>query len=398
MKKSPNWLEEELLLALELYLAKDLSWLSKISDSTPEIVTLSYILQNLDYHKDPKPDKFRSVGSVRMKLSNFKSIDPRYGKSSLSNIGKSDRSVWNKYGSSYSEVKRACKSIIDNHFVGEYSDDVIAFLSRYSNEKSGGTALDIPSLSNDVYELVSKLRFVCHQNNMAKMVNACDDFLEVLSAQTALEQSTYMEHGGINQERILKERKIGALVRTEMEKLISSRRITNHMYEQLSSEEWCRATFHIGHPLIKEIDPSSPVDPQRKDQNGYLRYWKTVYRTGGRHFVLCKEWFESNRKYFLSWLSSIDGSLSIDDEACSVFVDVLKYIQVVDSKEVSVSVSEIKKHFPDYEEVDALVEYLLEEGVLSQYQGSMRNLNVDDYELLFQMIQHPEDYIKGIEK
>ena len=86
MKKSPNWRSEELALALELYLAKDLAWLSKISDNTPEIKTLSYILQNLDYHESPKPEKFRSVGSVRMKLSNFKAIDQRNKKSSLFKI------------------------------------------------------------------------------------------------------------------------------------------------------------------------------------------------------------------------------------------------------------------------------------------------------------------------
>lgn len=39
--KNPNWTPEELKLALELYLDKDIQWHSKISNTTWEIMALS---------------------------------------------------------------------------------------------------------------------------------------------------------------------------------------------------------------------------------------------------------------------------------------------------------------------------------------------------------------------
>lgn len=396
MKRSPNWRSEELALALELYFAKDLAWLSKISDNTPEIITLSYILQNLDYHESPKPEKFRSVGSVRMKLSNFKAIDPRYGKSSLSNIGKTDRDMWKKYYSSYSDLKTVCKEIIDKHFRGDYTPEIIDYLSRITDVSQVDTK-HAYKLSFEVKEIVSTFKVFCQQNNNPALVKACDDFLGILMDSSMLDMKAYEEHGGINQERLADNTKIGALVRTEMEKLFSEGRLSDKALEQLKSEEWCRKVFHIGHPLIKEIDPNMPVDLQRKDENGHLRYWKTIYRIDNHDYILCKEWFESNRKYFLSWLSSIIED-NVDDEACSEFVDILKYIQILDSKEVSISLASIKKQFPEYDRIDDLIDYLLEKGVLSQYQGSLRDLNVDDYELLYDMLHHPMKYVKGFRK
>ena len=275
MKRSPNWRSEELALALELYFAKDLAWLSKISDNTPEIITLSYILQNLDYHESPKPEKFRSVGSVRMKLSNFKAIDPRYGKSSLSNIGKTDRDMWKKYYSSYSDLKTVCKEIIDEHFRGDYTPEVIDYLSRITDVSQVDTK-HAYKLSFEVKEIVSTFKVFCQQNNNPALVKACDDFLGILMDSSMLDMKAYEEHGGINQERLADNTKIGALVRTEMGKLFSEDKLSDEALEQLKSEEWCRKVFHIGHPLIKEIDPNMPVDLQRKDENGHLRYWKTI--------------------------------------------------------------------------------------------------------------------------
>ena len=117
--RSPNWKEEELKLALELYLSKDLTWLSKMSDMTSEVIALSELLNRLDLFDDSsKPDKFRSCGSIRMKLSNFKALDEKYGKSSLSNIGSSDKAIWNKYCNKYDELFSDCCTIVKQHLSG----------------------------------------------------------------------------------------------------------------------------------------------------------------------------------------------------------------------------------------------------------------------------------------
>ena len=75
--RSPNWHESEVMLALDLYVNRDLSWLNKMSDSTFEIIALSKILNSLDLY-DSKPENFRSTGSIRMKLANFMELDKNH--------------------------------------------------------------------------------------------------------------------------------------------------------------------------------------------------------------------------------------------------------------------------------------------------------------------------------
>ena len=76
--KNPAWSKEELMLALELYLSKDTAWHNSISNSTPEVIALSEILQNLDIFEDEFDNTFRSTNSVRLKFANFNAVDDRY--------------------------------------------------------------------------------------------------------------------------------------------------------------------------------------------------------------------------------------------------------------------------------------------------------------------------------
>ncbi len=384
MKKSPNWCSEELMLALELYLSKDLEWLAKISDITPEIGTLSYILQNLDFYPNPKPDNYRSVGSVRMKLANYKSLDPRYGKSALSNIGQTDRIIWQKYFTSYDELARLCSDIIRNHFTGFYSSDVNNYIDRLSraHNKDKGFA----QKCNEVNDYMSDFYDMCLNLGEKEVANACKSFQKVLVSRVNLD-GEYKEHAGINQERVGCELKIGRFVKEQMERLIFDGRISDEMFVLLSSKEDCRRIFHIGHPLIKEINPSKAIRPQLRDKNGYLRYWKDLYKVNNHAFVLCKEWYESNRRYFLDWLSTVYGE---DNIKKNTIIDILKFIQVTDTKEISVSVVDIKKQFADYEDIDELIDRLINTGALSPYQGSLRDLTIDDYDVFYNLLRNPD--------
>lgn len=397
MIKSPTWLDEELMLALELYLSKDLTWLARISDRTPEIVTLSYILQKLDFHAEPKPEKFRSVGSVRMKLSNFKAVDPRYGKNSLSNIGKADREVYKKYSQQLPGLKQKCNKIVREHFVGTLREDVKQYISRFEDTLDEKTKPDAVGLFSEAREKILELIEWCRENNRLDIVNSCDELLSLFPEPKAAIKE-YQEHAGINQERIASELKIGSLVRNEMERMIREGLLSDADYELLMNKDWCRSTFHLGHPLIKEINDQKPIKPQLRDENGYLRYWKNVYQLKDKSIVLCKEWFESNRKYFVSWVQKVTNpSYSEQMEyEIKMLANVLKFIQVIDSKRVNVSIFDIKEQFPDEENLEELIDKLLEKGVLAPYQGSLREFIVDDYELLNEMIQSPHKYIKGL--
>ena len=105
--RSPNWHECEVMLAMDLYLNKDLKWINRMSDSTFEIIALSKILNALDFYSE-KPDNFRSTGSIRMKLANFMALDERYQKNSLDNVGALDKSTWKKYSKQKEELHRVC--------------------------------------------------------------------------------------------------------------------------------------------------------------------------------------------------------------------------------------------------------------------------------------------------
>ena len=91
-----------------------IKWLLRMTDSTFEIVTFSKILNELDFYEE-KPEKFRSTGSIRMKLANFMSLDKRYNKNSLGNVGKSDKLIWEKYHDNPNTLHDECREIINEH-------------------------------------------------------------------------------------------------------------------------------------------------------------------------------------------------------------------------------------------------------------------------------------------
>lgn len=94
-KRNPPWAEEELILALDLYLKRGL-----LDDTDPEIVNLSNVLNRLEIHSDrPDPERFRNPNGVALKLSNLAAIDPNYDGRGMTRMGKRDVEVWNRFSS-----------------------------------------------------------------------------------------------------------------------------------------------------------------------------------------------------------------------------------------------------------------------------------------------------------
>ena len=93
--RNPTWAEEELILALDLYLRSGL-----LDDTNPSVVELSRVLNALTIHA-ARPDqvRFRNPNGVAMKLANFAAIDPNYDGRGLTRVGKGDAEVWNRYAS-----------------------------------------------------------------------------------------------------------------------------------------------------------------------------------------------------------------------------------------------------------------------------------------------------------
>ena len=89
------WAEEELILALELYLRSGL-----LEDSAPAVLDLSRVLSELTAHSEhSNAVRFRNPGDVALKLANFAAIDPNYDDRDIMRGGRRDTDVWDQYAS-----------------------------------------------------------------------------------------------------------------------------------------------------------------------------------------------------------------------------------------------------------------------------------------------------------
>lgn len=403
--KSPNWKEEELKLALELYLSKDLNWLSKMTDRTPEINALSQLLNQLNlFPKSSKYNKFRSCGSIRMKLSNFKALDKRYGKVSLSNVGTLDKLIWDSYYNKYEELLKECCLIVQHYFAGSCSDVLAEYLNRFLN--ISGIQEEFIAFAKKTYILADQFRKKSlSETNLElsqRMINTCFTLMKALewcqNDQKACDKDQYVEfsvvkeHGGINQVPVnCSVKKIGKHVQDTMGKLIVEGKITQDIVKNLTSLSWSKTYLHLSHAFMIKIDQKRDFKEQLRDANGYLRYWKRTYLIGGSEYCICKEWFESGRKYFDKWVQSINSKnfVGMTREQLQSF---LQFIKVADEQNVSIKREKLLQQMEGVDQKEDVLDKMIEKGLLNTYQGTERELVVDDYELLYDMIDHPEKY------
>ena len=113
--RNPPWSEEELVLALDLYLRRGI-----LRASHPEVVDLSRVLNGLAIHSEP-PDlaRFRNPNGVALKLSNFAAFDPTYDGRGMTRGGKLDTQVWDQYASDEDKLSAAVAAIRDGRALAE---------------------------------------------------------------------------------------------------------------------------------------------------------------------------------------------------------------------------------------------------------------------------------------
>lgn len=406
LMRSPNWKEEELKIALELYLSKDLEWLAKMRDSTPEVMLLSQLLNGLDFFGDTRPEKFRSCGSIRMKLSNFKALDSKYGKTSLSNIGSMDKEIWNQYHDNLPLLREECQMIVDHHFKGKRTHELDEYISGFGMRKDiSNISTDFMLFANDTYVLATQYRKKAllepDLEQSQRMIDTCYRIMKALEwckSENQVDNDSvkkvfkYQEHGGINQVPINgKQEKVGRHIQTTFERLIEQGFITDKVVNDLLNAEWSRQHLHIRHPFIKEIDSEIKLSSQLRDHNGYLRYWKHIYVIDGMEYCVCKEWYESGRKYFDAWVASLVKKQSLGLNKADL-ISILTFIKDADQKSVSIKKEEIltKLKVTDKERI---FNTFLDMGLIAPFQGTESELVVDDYDLLFEMMENSEKYI-----
>jgi len=107
--RNPDWTRDELILALDMYFRHPPL---KISQSHPDIICLSKLLNALSIHINP-PDKrtFRNPNGVYMKLCNFLRLDPEYkGKGLVAGAG-ADEIVWDTFSSNRKALVETAEAI-----------------------------------------------------------------------------------------------------------------------------------------------------------------------------------------------------------------------------------------------------------------------------------------------
>lgn len=111
-KRNPPWNRDELMLALDLYFRHSPS---QISQSHPEVIALSEVLNSLPVHSDrADEDRFRNPNGVYMKLCNFLRFDDSYTGSGLSRGGKYGQVVWDEFADDRLRLRKVTVAIQEN--------------------------------------------------------------------------------------------------------------------------------------------------------------------------------------------------------------------------------------------------------------------------------------------
>lgn len=413
--RSPNWHEGELKLALDLYLSKDLNWLSRMSDTTFEIIAISKLLKCLDYY-DEKPENFRSTGSIRMKLANFMALDKRYKMNSLGNVANLDKSIWEKYSSQPEELHKECIEIIQMHLV-QSETNVSQYIELMKLNINDSYDPDFLRFSRMLKRALKYYGTLAEQNPNMEYADKVQEWCKKTERDLAWIEDVktpiifesdfcYKEHGGINLVPIRRrkqkidragqddekdnEEKIGKLVQRTFGELVDRDKLSDEMIVNLLDRKYSKDTFGLGLSFLVQISDSKTLKEQVCDENGNVRYWIKVFSIHGNTYCVTKEWYPNQRERYLRWLKSVNIKPFFMVKAAKL-KDILQLIQEIDNKKVSFTRKEIAEAFPQVE-IEKVIFLLIEMGVLSGFQGSTKELVIDDYDALFRMLNNPTDY------
>lgn len=105
--RNPPWAEEELILALDLYLREGL-----LNDEDRSAVDLSRDLNALTVHAErPDAARLRSPSAVALKLANIAALDPNHPGRGMRHVGRRDSEVWDRYASDEDTLAEAAAAI-----------------------------------------------------------------------------------------------------------------------------------------------------------------------------------------------------------------------------------------------------------------------------------------------
>ncbi len=102
----PNWIEDEVILALELYHAHGRTVPKR---DHPDVIELSRLLRAFPFHAiAARQPSFRNADGVAFKLQNLHSVATGKG---LSNVSRTDRAIWQRFGLDQNATSRRAAEI-----------------------------------------------------------------------------------------------------------------------------------------------------------------------------------------------------------------------------------------------------------------------------------------------
>ena len=92
MARNPDWIEDELILALDLYLRE-----GALDDTDQPVIELTEVLNRLPIHTlRPDVERFRNPNGVALKLTNSQALNPAYP--GVGSGGATDSTAWSGIG------------------------------------------------------------------------------------------------------------------------------------------------------------------------------------------------------------------------------------------------------------------------------------------------------------
>lgn len=95
---------------------------------------------------------------------------------------------------------------------------------------------------------------------------------------------------------------LGSYVKDKISGLIYNGKLTKQELLNLTDFNYCKKIFKANFPVIKVVDDSADLSSQRKDANGYSRYYKNPI--AGK-YLLSSQWYDHQRAAFDSWYNHL---------------------------------------------------------------------------------------------
>lgn len=127
---NPDWVRDELILALDVYLRFRPTPPGKDSSVITELSSILRALGRFIFPDFSQPASFRNPNGVYMKLMNFRRFDPSYtvdGKKGLQRGAKGEESVWLEFA----DDPVQCKSVADAIRANLKNPDTVKRLAEY---------------------------------------------------------------------------------------------------------------------------------------------------------------------------------------------------------------------------------------------------------------------------